>query len=58
MKNLGEYHDLYLLTDVVLLADVFERFRNMTVDYYGLGAAHFYTAPGLAWQAAMKMNMS
>lgn len=56
MKTLGEYHDLYLLTDVLLLADVFERFRNMTVDYYGLDAAHFYTAPGLAWQAALKMT--
>lgn len=56
MLNLGQYHDLYLLTDVVLLADVFERFRNMTMDYYGLDAAQFYTAPGLAWQAALKMT--
>ncbi|VDI77644.1 Hypothetical predicted protein [Mytilus galloprovincialis] len=56
MSNLGSYHDLYLLTDVVLLTDVFERFRNMTTDYYELHASHFYTAPGLAWQAALKMT--
>lgn len=56
MKTLGEYHDLYLLTDVLLLIDVFERFRTMTLEYYGLDACHFYTAPGLAWQAALKMS--
>ncbi|XP_071138792.1 uncharacterized protein [Mytilus edulis] len=56
MSNLGSYHDLYLLTDVVLLTDVFERFRNMTTDYYGLDASHFFTAPGLAWEAALKMT--
>jgi len=56
LKTLGEYHDLYLLTDVLLLTDVFERFRTMTLNYYGLDACHFYTAPGLAWQAALKMS--
>lgn len=56
MKTLGDYHDLYLLTDVLLLADVFERFRTMTIEYYGLDACYFYTAPGLAWQAALKMS--
>lgn len=56
MKTLGEYHDLYLLTDVLLLADVFERFRTMTIDYYCLDACHFFTSPGLARQAALKMS--
>ena len=56
MSSLGEYHDLYLLIDVLLLADVSERFRSMTLEYYGLYACHFYTTPGLAWQAALKMS--
>jgi len=56
MNNLGQFHDLYVLTDVLLLADVFERFRDMTLKYYKLDASHFYTCPGLAWQAALKMS--
>ncbi|XP_033725181.1 DNA polymerase-like [Pecten maximus] len=56
IRDLGQYHDLYLKTDVLLLADVFENFRNMCLDYYGLDAAHFYTSPGLAWSAALKMT--
>jgi len=56
MSNLGDFHDLYVLTDVLLLADVFERFRDMTLEYYTLDAAHFYTSRGLAWQAALKMS--
>lgn len=56
LRNLGEYHDLYMETDVHLLADVFENFRSLCLDMYGLNAAHFYTAPGLAWQAALKMT--
>ena len=54
IKNMGEYHDLYLLTDVILLANVFESFRNVCMDNYGLDPAHFYTAPGLAWKACLK----
>ena len=54
MKNLGEYHDLYLKTDVILLSNVLESFRNECLLYHGLNPAHFYTTPGLAWQAALK----
>ena len=54
IKNMGEYHDLYLVTDVILLANVFESFRTVCMDNYGLDPAHFYTSPGLAWSACLK----
>ena len=54
IRNLGEYHDLYLRTEVILLANVFESFRCVCLDNYGLDPAHFYTAPGLAWKACLK----
>ena len=56
MSSLREYHDFYLLCDVLLLADVFETFRNTCMENYALDPAHFYTAPGLSWQAALKMS--
>ncbi|KAK3107612.1 hypothetical protein FSP39_018279 [Pinctada imbricata] len=56
MKTLGDLHDNYVVTDVLLLADVFEKFRDMTLDYYGLDACHYYTAPGLAWDSALKKS--
>ena len=54
LKNLGEYHDLYVKTDVILLANVFEEFRKVCLKNYGLDPAHFYSAPGLAWKACLK----
>ena len=45
LNTLGDYHDLYMKTDVLLLADIFERFRCMCLSYYGLDHAHYYTAP-------------
>ena len=56
IQSLGEYHDLYCLTDVLLLADVFENFREVCYRHYGLDPANFYTSPGLAWQACLKMT--
>ena len=56
LRNLGEYHDLYLKSDVLLLADVFENFRSICLNYYELDPCHFYTSPGLAWQACLTMT--
>ena len=49
IRNLGEYHDLYVQTDTSLLADVFEKFRDTCIELYGLDPSHFLFAPGLAW---------
>ena len=54
IKDLGEYHNLYLKTDVTLLTNIFEAFRKVCLDNNGLDPAHFYTAPGLAWKACLK----
>ena len=54
IKNLGEYHDLYVQCDTLLLADVFENFRDKCIEIYELDPAHFLSAPGLAWQACLK----
>ena len=56
IKNLGEYHDLYLKTDVLLLADVFENFRKVCLKFYKLDPAHYYTSPGLSMDAAYRMT--
>lgn len=56
MSSLREYHDFYLLCDVLLLSDVFETFRDTCMSFYKLDPAHFFTAPGLSWQAALKMT--
>ena len=54
IKNLGEYHDLYVQSDTALLADVFENFRDKCIEIYKLDPAHFLSAPGLAWKACLK----
>ena len=54
IKNLGEYHDLYVQSDTLLLEDVFENFRNMCIKVYELDPAYFLSAPGSAWQACLK----
>ena len=55
LKNMGEYHDLYLTSDVLLLADVFENFRKTCLEYYKLDPCHYFTSPGLSWDAMLKM---
>ena len=54
IKNLGEYHGLYVENDTLLLVDNFENFRNMCFEIYELDPAKFIGAPGFAWQAALK----
>ena len=56
IKTMGEYHDLYLMSDVLLLTDVFENFRKSCMQYYKLGPCHYFTSPGLSWDAMLKMT--
>ena len=54
LNNLGDYHDLYVQSDTLLLADVFENFRKACIKTYELDPAYFISLPGLAWQACLK----
>ena len=54
LENLGDYHDLYVQSDTLLLADVFNNFRDMCLKEYELDPAHFLSLPGLEWQACLK----
>ena len=56
LKNMGEYHDLYLQSDILLLTDVFENFRKTCLEYYKLDPCHYFTSPGLSWDAMLKMT--
>ena len=56
IKDLGEYHDLYLKSDMLLLVDVSENFRKMCLEIYQLDPARLLSAPGLAWQAALQKD--
>ena len=57
LKHLREYHDLYVQSNTLLLADVFENFRNMCIKVYELNPAHFLSLSGLAWQSCLKKQM-
>ena len=54
LNNLGDYHDLYVQSDTLLLADIFENFRKACIKTYELDPTHFISLPGLAWQACLK----
>jgi hypothetical protein len=54
IENLGQYHDLYLITDTLLLADVFENFRKLSLKHYKLDPCHFYSSPNMSWSAMLK----
>ena len=56
LKTMGDYHDLYLKSDTLLLADVFENFRKTCLQYYKLDPCHYFTSPGLSWDAMLKMT--
>ena len=56
MKNMGDYHDHYLKNEVLLSADVYETFINTCLKYYELDPCHYFSAPGLSWDAMLKMT--
>ena len=55
-NTMSDYHDLYLKTDLLLLADVFEKFINRCLDYYGLDPCHYFSSPGFSWDTMLKMT--
>ena len=57
LNHIGEYNDVYVKSDLSLLADVFENFRNMCIKVYELDPAHFLSLPGVAWQACLKRQI-
>ena len=56
IKTMGEYHDVHLKSDVLLLTDIFESFRKTCFQYYKLDPCHYFTSPGLSWDAMLKMT--
>ena len=57
IKNLGEYHGLYVQSNTSLLADVFKNIRNICLKIYEVDPAKFLSVPGLAWQVALKLDL-
>ena len=60
MNAMGDYHDRYLKTektDVLLLADVFEKFISTCLEYYGLDPCHYFSSPGLRWDAMLNPSV-
>ena len=57
MDNMGDYHDHYLKKDVSQLADIFEKFIGTCVKNYGLDPCHYFSSPGLSWDAMLKMTV-
>ena len=56
INTVGDYHDLYLKTDALLLVDIFEKFIKTCLGYYGLDPCHYFSSPGLSWDAMLKMT--
>ena len=56
MKTIKDYRNLYLKCDILLLADVFEKFRNNGLNIYGLCPSHYLNSPGLSWDATLKIT--
>ena len=56
MKDMGDYHDHYIKKDVLLLADVFEKFTDSCLKFYGLDPCRYFSSPGLSWDAMLKMT--
>ena len=56
MKDMGDYHDHYIKKDVLLLADVFEKFTDSYLKFYGLDPCRYFSSPGLSWDAMLKMT--
>ena len=55
-QNIGDYHDIYLVSDVLLLTEVFEKFRTMSLEIYHLDPVYYYSAPNLAWDAMLRVT--
>ena len=56
IESVHDYHNLYNLSDVILLADIFENFRNICMNHYGLDPAWYISAPGFTWDATLKIT--
>ena len=56
LKNMGDYHDHYFKKDVLLLPDVFEKFIDTCLKYYGLDPCHYFSSPGSSWDVILKIT--